>query len=913
MIGQSFGRYQIVEQIGAGGMGIVYRATDTLLDRGAALKLLPETFVHDAERMSRFRREARLLASLNHPNIAIVYGLEDSGDACAIAMELVEGQSLAERLLKGPIPLEETLAIARQIAEALEAAHEKGIIHRDLKPANVKVAADGKVKVLDFGLAKALDEDAAAVDPTASPTISEMATRGGVILGTAGYMSPEQARGRLLDRRTDVWSFGCLLYEMLTGRMVFQAGTIPDTLVQVLEREPDWQALPVHTPANVRHTLARCLRKDPARRLRDIADARMELDEPSANEATFTAVSSPEPSTRPVWSHPLGIGLVAMVLLLAVALVWSLVRTPELPGTNATVSRLSVVLPAGRQLVASPHAIAISPDGSELVLWVEEDRGRPGPIDDVLQLYRRPLADLSVLPISGTEMGGSPFFSPDGEWLGFSGPDGLMKLSMRGGAPITIQGTAAGALAGTSLTQKGATWMNDDHLVFATDRELLRLAADGGQPDVLLNWGQLEKGEVFISYPNALTGTSAFLLNLITADPTQSTIAVWSDGAAHRILRGGLNPMYLPTGHLLYLRQPKSGAIRYDAYAVPFDLSTLEISGKELPVLEDIRYGQLAVSATGTLAYNSSGAEEMTRQLTWVDRNGATEPIADKQVGQSYLSPRISPDGTRLLYALGRDNADCHLYVRDLASGASHVVGGTSTWWAVWTPDGSRVAYIHMAPESTVGNLFWQAADGTGPEERLTKSDRHQQPLFVTPDGGTLVFHEESPDTGYDLWQLSLHGDHTPKPLLQTKAGERLASLAQNHPDYMAYVSDRTGRDEIWVSPFPGCEGAQQVTVEGGTAPLWSRDGLTLFYRNAAATRLFARHVTWNPNPTFGPPEVVNGWWVKDHPWGRQYDVTPDGKSFVMIAGTSTAGNQITVVLNWFEELKRKLQGRIRF
>jgi serine/threonine-protein kinase len=530
-----------------------------------------------------------------------------------------------------------------------------------------------------------------------------------------------------------------------------------------------------------------------------------------------------------------------------------------------------------------------------LIFVVEEDRGRPGPIDDVIQLYRRSLDDLAATAIQGTEMGADPFFSPDGEWLAFSGPDGLKKVSLRGGAPIAIPGAGSG---GTG------TWLNDNHLVYTNRRDLFRLPADGGQAELLLNWAQLQKGEISIDAPNSLPNMPAFLLSLQGLDPARSAIAVWSGGALNRIASGGLMPLYLPTGHMLYQRRTKPGVNQYDAYVLQFEVSSLKVVGKEVPVLEGIRNGQLAVSATGTLAYNGRGTESVVHHLAWVELGGKAEPIQDKQQGQYYLSPRISPDGARLLYSMSHSNADSRLFVQDMATRASHMVGGIAAWEGVWTPDSRRVVFIQLNPEHTAGNLFWQAADGTGPAERLTKGDRHQQPLFVTPDGSSLVFNEQSLDTGYDLWQLSLQGDHTPRPLLQSKANEHLAAITQDGR-YMAYVSDQSGRDEIWVSSFPEVQGAQQVSTEGGTGPLWAPDGKTLYYRDAAATRLFAVPVTWQPSPAFGAPMVTNGWWVNDYPWVRQYDITPDGKRFVMIVGTSTAGNEITVVQNWLEEVKR--------
>jgi eukaryotic-like serine/threonine-protein kinase len=908
MIGTTIGSYEVLSKLGEGGMGEVYLARDTKLGREVALKILPPQFASDPERLARFEREARALAALNHPRIAAIYGLEESGGQRVLVIELALGSSLAERLARGPLPVREALAIARQIAEGVEAAHEKGILHRDLKPANIQVADQGEVKILDFGLAKALDPGSKDPgfdgQPTSAATLGDSPTaaaptRHGVILGTAAYMSPEQARGLAVDTRTDIWAFGCVLYECLTGKRAFPGDTITDTLAAVLERDPDWAVLPAATPANVRVLLARCLRKETRERLRDIGDARIELGDPVASGATAITGSAPVGAPRRAWRHPIPIGLACATVALGAALLWFLLRAPANEIGSAAVSRLSVLLPPGHQLAGEGRALAISPDGQELVLAVEQDRGRPGPLDDTIQLYRPSMDDQTVMPIPGTEMCGRPFFSPDGEWLGFSGPDGLKKLSLRGGAPIAVSGATAGT----------GTWMHDNRLVYTTQRDLFRVPAGGGLAETLLSWSQLQKGEIFIEFPSAIPGTEAFLLDLAGFDSTRSTIAAWSGGVLTRVLTGGLMPIYLPTGHVLYERLTHPGGNRYDAYVVPFDLPRMRVTGTEVPVLQDVRFGQLAVSAAGTLAYNSNGDDRTTQQLVWLDRTGATAPVADKQIDLRYTSPRLSPDGARLLYAIGHDNRDARLFVRDLVTGAAHTVGGMSSWWGAWTPDAERVVYIQMNPEGTAGNLFWQSADGAGQAERLTKSDRHQQPLFVTPDGNALVFNEQSPDTGYDLWQLSLHGDHTPRPVLRTNANEHLAALTRNGR-YMAYASDETGRDEIWVRVFPGGEGAQQVSTEGGTAPLWAVDGRTLFYRDAAGTRLFAVPVTWDPGPSFGPPTMVNGWWRPDTAWARNYDIAPDGKRLVLIAGTSTAGNEITIVLNWFEELKQKLAAK---
>ena len=526
----------------------------------------------------------------------------------------------------------------------------------------------------------------------------------------------------------------------------------------------------------------------------------------------------------------------------------------------------------------------------------------------MVSLFRRRLDENEARAIPDTEFGISPFFSLDGEWLGFvNGPSSrLMKVSLRGGAPQTL------ALI-PGATTVGAVWTGEDTVVYATLTSLVRVSEGSSSSETLLARSQLasEKGEIFVGLPYRLPGTKALLVGVDGYDPDHSTISVLSGGHRQTLLTGGTLVAYLATGHILYVR-PRQGPLfddRTDAFVSPFDLNRLQVTGKPVPVLEGVRYGQIAVSETGTLAYASGTMGGATQQMTWMFADGSTRPV-DQHLGQnaSYLSPRISPDGTQLLYSSGLTQAGCQLFVRDLATGETKIVAGAPSWWGTWTPDGRRIVYIHMNPEGTAGNLYWKASDGTGAEERLTKSTHHQQPLFVTRDGSAVVYQEESPETGFDLWMLSFQGDRTPKVLLQTTANEKVASLS---PDghWLVYVSDQTGRDEIWVRPFPVGEGALQVTNDGATDPLWARDGRTLFYTNLPASRLFAVPVRLDPQPSFGVPVSRDGWWSGGIPYGRNFDVARDGR-LVMVSAASTAGNEITVVLNWFDELKQKLAAR---
>ena len=914
--GTRLGPYEILSLVGSGGMGEVYRARDTRLGREVAVKVLPQGFARDADRMTRFEREARLLAALNHPNIATIHGLEESSGGVALVMELVEGPTLADRIAHGPISMTEALPILNQVAAALESAHEKGIIHRDLKPANIKVKPDGTVKVLDFGLAKALEEIPAGQDPSQSPTLSMAASMAGLVLGTAAYMSPEQARGKPLDRRTDIWAFGCVLYECLTGRRAFFGETTTDTIAAVLEREPDWAALPAAIAPGVHRLLRRCLQKDPQRRLRDIADARIEIEDilsrPAASDGTAAAAAgiglanpaAPRPALSKLRS--VSIGSAILVLALASVLVWSLLRTSRAAPEAPAVSRFKIVLPPNQQIDAS--GLALSPDGRELIFGIIE-AGGSGSNGKTVNLYRHRFETGETKIIPGTESASLPFFSPDGQWVGFIDTrlSTLEKVPLLGGAPQIVYSLA-------EPSPGGATWADDDAIILATVSTLSRLPADGGPPETLFKRGDLllSKGEIFFSSAKSLPGTSALLLGVEGVGPELATISVLAGGKRKTLLSGGSFPVYLSAGYLFYLRAGRGGA--WDAFVAPFDLKRLELTGKSIPVVQGVkvirnrRFG-LAVSRDGTLAYASGPTGGTTVEMNWLDRAGRSEPIGEIH-GQRerFLGPRFSPDGSRLLFGRGSSNADMNLLIYDLATGHARILAGPEAFWGVWMPNGRRVVYNKMDPDRTALNLYWKSADGSGPEERLTKSSHFQQPLFVTQDGRWLVYHEAGdPETGFDLWMLSLEGDHTPKPLLRTKANERLASLSPNGR-FIAYVSDATGREEIYVRPFPEGEGQSQVTNGGGTGPVWAPDGRTLFYRNLMGTRLFAVPVTWDPAPGFGPPQITDGRWEPENSYGRMYDISPDGKRLIMISVTESAGSEITVVLNWFEELKRLVQ-----
>ena len=714
MIGQTLGHYEILSPLGAGGMGQVYRARDTTLDRDVAIKVLPEDFADDADRLARFEREAKLLASLNHPNIATIFGFEESDRVRFIAMELVEGQSLAERIeASGRIEINEALEIARRIALALEAAHEAGVIHRDLKPANVQVATDGTVKVLDFGLAKAYEAEGSdpSSDLSHSPTIMA-ATGTGVIMGTAPYMSPEQARGKPIDKRTDIWAFGCVLYEMLAGKRAFGGEDVSETLASILRDQPDWNALPDTLPPGVAPFLRRCLAKDPHRRLHDIADMRLALGgafELREDDATLTA--SPRFSAALPWT------VATIAILVAVAAGARLGREDHMRSVEPV--RFTLQLPEDASTVHS-GSLAISPDGSQLVF-----PGRRGPTGT---LYLRPLGELEPRSLRGTEGGVVPFFSPDGTWLGFYANGQLRKVPVGGDVPVTIVEKAG---------FYGASWGDRGNIAYveAVSSPLMAVPADGGAPHELTN---LQPGELGHWWPQFLPGERALLFTNYATEPLIE-VHLLDTGERRVLIENGAFGRYVPSGHLLFVRD---GAL----LAAPFDLERLEIVGGELPILEDIAFqsteagSQYAVSDTGLLVYLSSSAFDPPAELTVVDRDGRIDRLP-VQVGR-YQGPRVSADGSRLAVVIREAGHD--LWSLDLERGSRlRVTNLPGTEMSpVWTPDGRELIFAYEGPRRFF-EIARIAADGAGDLDPLLgveAPERDSYPGSINPDGTVLAY-----------------------------------------------------------------------------------------------------------------------------------------------------------------------------
>jgi serine/threonine protein kinase len=888
MIGKTLAHYEITSQLGKGGMGEVYQAKDRKLGRDVAIKVLPEEFARDTDRVARFQREAKLLASLNHPNIAAIHGLEEAEGTSFLVLELVEGQTLADRIKAGPVAVEDALRLALQIAEALEAAHEKGVIHRDLKPANIKVTPDGKVKVLDFGLAKTYAGDREEVNLSNSPTLSNAATQQGVILGTAAYMSPEQARGESVDKKADIWAFGVVLFEMLTGRGMFEGRTVSDTLAAVLMREPEWKRLPPNLHPRIRLLLERCLEKEGKNRYGVISDARVDIQKVLADPSGVLVQPATPAEPRKKMQTILPWAAAVLAIIIAAVAVWNL-RKPE----PRPVTRLYYELPNDQQFGSLFEcALAVSPDGRQIVYAASSG------------LYLRSLDQLDARLIAGTEGNPQrPFFSPDGKWVGYwSGSDNqLKKIAISGGAPVVLTDAAA---------MGSFNWGADDTIVYGQlGKGIMRISANGGAPETIV---KAEK-EVVIS-PQILPDGRSVLFTLVS-QPNKVMVQSLKSGERKELFTGN-SARYLPTGHIIY-------ELRNNLLAVPFNLGRLEVTGGQIPLVEAVsRSGgaaQYAVSNSGTLIYvpGITASAAPVRTLMWVNRDGREEPLAAPP--NSYSFPRISPDGTRAALTVGTGGKR-DVWIWDLVHKTLTRLTFDDAYDAspLWTPDGKRIAY-----ESNRGadyKIYWKAADGTGKVEPLgSMPNGALMPASWSSDGKTLVQMEVTVtgNLNFDVGELSMESDHARRLLLHEKYNEAQPRISPNGR-WMAYTSDESGQNQIYVRPFPEVEsGRWQVSTSGGNSSLWSHDGRELFYRSADA--VVAVSVKTEPTFSLETPKILfrgmyvsadfNAGVLELSPW----DVSPDGKRFLMMKETgstpSASGGprKINIVLNWLEELKQRV------
>jgi serine/threonine-protein kinase len=914
--GTRIGPYEVVGTLGAGGMGEVYQARDTKLNRSVALKILPAAFASDPDRLARFKREAQVLAALNHPNIAAIYGFEDQTTTHALVMELVPGRTLAAHITS-PMPVADVLPIARQVAEALEAAHEQGIVHRDLKPANIKITDDGTVKVLDFGLAKAMSGDGArASDPAASPAdlptlTSPAMTELGMILGTAGYMAPEQARGKPVDRRADLWAMGVILFEMLAGKALYRGETVTDTIAHVITQPPDWSLLPASTPAGVRRLLRRCLEKDPRNRLQSAGDARIEIDELIAGAGstgdsgsaagpaqTVGGQASGQFRSRPAAVRWLPWGIAAALLTTLVYTLW-----PE-PLVLQPLVKLDVKVASGDELIVDAdndgEIAVLSPDGQRLVYV--------GSSPTMRRLYVKTLDSLDSQPIPGTEGGAQPFFSPDGSSIGFVTNGVLMRTQLSGGTPVPIVGASA---------MRGATWGPDDSIVYTAEMAsgLSRVSASGGSPAALT---KVTGDERTHRWPSFLPGGQAvvFMCQMSSASYDSGTIeAVRLDSRERKVLvRGGSFPRYVASGHLLYVKQ---GAV----YAVPFDPVRLEVHGEGRPVLTGILSSgdavgagsgngsaQIAVASNGMAVYLPTSKQSHAQvRLAVVDRSGKV--TYEYQEQRLFRDPKFSPDGRKIAVRVVGDRTE-HLHILDLDRGTLTQImfEGNYSGLAVWSKDGDQIAYA--GDRSGKGlDVFLSRSDGTGEHRMLTQgAGGTRVPSSFSQDGRLLTFFEINPKTNMDIMVLSL-ADNKITPFLNSQNVELLGTF---RPDgkWMAYqVVDASGKSEVFVRSYPDGGALRQVSNGGGAIPYWTKEGREIVY--LADRTLTAVDVTPEGNAlTLGKPRQLFPLPFAAPTNAINYDASPDGNRFAVLLTNETKVSaeprtHLTMVFNLFDEIRR--------
>jgi Tol biopolymer transport system component len=857
-------------------MGEVYRARDGRLSREVAIKVLPAGFATDSGFLARFQREAQALAALNHPNVAHLYGLEKSGEVDALVLELVEGETLAERIARGPIPVPEALEIARQIADALEAAHEKGIVHRDLKPSNVKLTPDGRVKVLDFGLAKAMVDDPASPDLTHSPTLVASATRTGVILGTAAYMSPEQAGGRPVDRRTDIWAFGAVLYEMLTGRAAFRGDTVSETLAAVLRDQVDWSALPAETPPAVRRVLKRCLDRNPKTRLHDIADARLEMDEAieAGGPAEASAVVAAPRGRHAVWLI-VGLASGAIVATLASGF-WK-------PRPNPVrTMRFEVGVPSE---VASYDAPRISPDGRTLAFDATD-------LDGKRRIWVRPLDALQAHPLAGTEGTGRVFWSPDSRYLGFFANRTLQKIDASGGSPQKICDAPSGV---------DGSWSSEGVIIFdasSAGEPIRRVPAKGGAAVPLVEPRKGRDSSVGVGLPSFMPdGKHFFYVTSSEKGESQLRLGTLDSKETQPIALGGAPICYVEPGYLLFLRGST-------LVAQPFDAKSLKATGDPIPIVEHLRtdldeLGLFSVSGEGTLAYRKG---QTTTSMAWVDRAGKElETIGDPG---RYRDPALSHDAGRLAFeVIDEQEGKADIWVRDLKRNVSSRLTfrqSDTNMDATWSPNGDRIAY------SVDRELIVRSADGQGPETSVFKSEETKYVDDWSADGRFIAFASVSKVNGtFSLWMLPTFGDRKPFVWLESSSDAHQAVFS---PDgrYVAYVSTESGRAEVYVRSFPGPGGKWQISSASGMQPHWRADGRELFFLSLVPqpSRLMATDVATGAKFEAGVPKPLFPVYLSASA-RNTFLPSRDGQRFLLVATPPNEAAPTTIVLNWMADLGR--------
>jgi len=916
LTGRRIGTFEVKGLLGRGGMGEVYRAHDTRLGRDVAFKVLPRAFTSDAGRLANLEREARVVASLSNPHIAAIHGLEESEDVRGLVLELVEGDTLAQRIGQAAgssrpgLRLPEVLNFAHQIADALESAHERGVTHRDLKPANIKITPDGVVKLLDFGIAKVVSGDAPSVDLTQAHTATAGGTGTGLVIGTAGYMSPEQARGKTVDKRTDIWAFGCVLYEMLSGKMAFDGDTVSDTIAAILDREPDWSTLSADTPRTLRRLIQRCLEKDPKQRLRDIGDARVELEDimRAPGDDVDPVLAARQTNTwrqRTRWAG----AMAALFAIAAAGLMWFAFTRPATAG-DSRVSRFTVDFPKGTGTVPTLNStIAISPDGTRVALT-------PWPGAPVIV---RRVDALGSQPIEVTKTGAwhqAPQFSPDGQSVSYIDWNGIVG-SVRPVMKAPLSGGPAIKVADYDNFHMG-DWTADGWIYWTNTYPggIVRVRESGGPIEPVTEL-DVKNGERSHRFARVLPGGDALIYTVAYAgigSYDDARIDLWDMKTRQRktLVTGGSSAFYSPSGHIVYARDGK-------IFAVPFDLERREVTGAPLQVVDNVMMSNntgaahYAISQRGDLAYVPGGVEGGNRTLVWVDRSGKTEPLPLKPA--SYLYPRIAPDGRSVALEIEGPNHDFYFY--DFARTVlSKVTTDGMSHNPVWSPDGKELAYRSWAAG---GMTMWlMNADRSGTPRRLDPKGTRQSPVTFSPDGKFLSFDQNDPQTFADAWLMPLDGGEA-RAISHSKFGEGSAKFS---PDgrWVAYSSDESGKLEVYVQPFPGLGPKIQISNAGGSDPMWRRMGGELYYREGDKMMMVTVVTSGSELKASAPKMLFKGNYYEGTgascemggPSAANYDVTPDGQRFLMVRDDSKAGfgTSAIVVLNWAEELKAKERAR---
>ena len=906
--GRRLGPYEILSAIGAGGMGEVYRARDTRLDRIVAIKVLPTHLADRSELRERFEREAKTIASLNHPHICVLHDIGHQDGIDFLVMEFLEGQTLAQRLAKGPLPLEQVLQYAIEISDALDKAHRKGVTHRDLKPGNIMLTKSG-TKLLDFGLAK-LKQEAPPANVSLSdlPTANDPLTVQGTIVGTLQYMAPEQVEGKEVDARTDIFAFGAVVYEMATGKRAFEGKTQASLIAKILEIDPPpISSLQPMTPPALDRVVKRCLAKEPDERCQSAKDLTDELKwiAEGGSQATF-APTAPAKGIRALGRRGLVVSAGALLLGAAIASVamWNRKSSPF----PQAVTRMVINLPPGQQLadLANGPALALSPDGTHLV-YVAREGGTQ-------QIYLRAMDSLESKPIPGTEGGANPFFSPDGQWLGFIEGEKVKKVLLSGGGAQSFRCDCGSPF--------GASWSRQGIIAFTPyQNTVVRQMSDGGGTPQSLT--RFEKGESGHRWPEFLPDGRAVLFaagsSLVTFSDAQVAVESVGTGERRNLIQAGTNPRYATSGHLVYAQGG-------NLMAVPFDPKRLTATGTAVPVVEGVLQSpssgavQYSFSATGSLVYVSGGIQSAQSKLVWISRTGAEQPLAAPV--HTYVTPRLSPDGRQVAVTIMESESQIWLYDLSRETLTRLTLEGNVNVGPVWSPDGKRIAF--NSNKEGLANAFWLLADGGGGLERLNTSEYVQSPQSWSPDGQQLAFIEIKPNTPTEVWVLRM-GDPSLRSGQAPSAGSaqvRKAQLflqqtqfteeaPQFSPDgrWLAYISDESGRREVYVQPYPGPGGKWQISTEGGREPVWNRNGRELFYR--IGNKMMAVDISTQPSFAAGKPRMLfEGQFALARGTSPNYDVSLDGQRFLMVkpAGQEqSAPSQINVVLNWFEELKRRV------